>query len=152
MAAIAPTTIGKASAILNQTAQADTGQTTWYWVPNWAKYAIFHWRFISTTGTTPTCAIVFLTADPVLLDDSYTCVLQETVTYTTITSFGGQSVVWQVGPNITGLTNDNMAAGGDSYATINCVLPPIIGISVTLDRAEADETYTYTCQAQFRKG
>ena len=59
--------------------------------------------------------------------------------------------VFQLGPGVTGIADDStISATADSYASFNVVLPPIIGIILTLDRTTGNETYTYNLAAYFK--
>lgn len=139
----------KFAVLRNATAQANTGQTDWILRPEWAKYLIVYLNVTATAGTTPLIDFSLLTVDPVSRDDSHVIKIGEHGDLTDIT--GVAQVVMQVGPGVTGIADDaTIAATGDSYASINAVLPAYIGFKTTLDRTTGDETYTYTLAYEFR--
>ena len=55
------------------------------------------------------------------------------------------NVVVQLGPGVTGIADDDT---GPLYS-VNCALPSRFAAVITLDRADADETYTYSLYADY---
>ena len=149
MAAITTTASPKNYFTRAGAAQADTGQTDWLLVPSWANYAWVMVNLTAVAGTTPTMDISFPVVDPVSLDDAHVLNLAEHGNLTDLT--GAATVVVDIGPSVTGIADEvTVAATGDSYATLNAVLPPVLGVKLTLDRTEADETYSYNLAVLFR--
>jgi hypothetical protein len=145
MAAISPTTVSSDFVVIRTgTAQANTGQTDWVSVPRWAQTAVIQYEVTATAGTTPGPSRVsaLLAAGGVGRDDSRTTTVA-TITGA-ITNTGLQTVV--IGPGVSGIAD----ALTTTEVVVNSVLPPLLGITITLDRTNADETYTYTLSAQFR--
>lgn len=154
MAAITPvatTSKGTGFYILrNASAQADTGQTDWVDVPKWANFCTVYLNFTATAGTTPVITPSFLAADPIPRDDSYIINIGEHGALAGITAVN--QYLYNIGPGITGIADDvTQSASADSVVTINAVLPALMGFRLVLDRADGNETYTYTLAAQFRK-
>jgi hypothetical protein len=148
MAAIVPATLtGGTSFRRTGTAQADTGQTDWFNVPQWAKYMEVILNITAVAGTTPIATPDIKVGDPVARDDG--SVMSLGTLGTPPTAAGTHRIV--VGPGVTGIADDvTLAATGDSAAHINTILSPLMGVTLTLDRAEANETYTYSLSVQFR--
>ena len=131
-------------------AQATTGQTDWFLIPDWAVYCWVMLDLTAVAGTTPVVTPSFVTADPVSLDDANVIRLAEHGNYTGITA--AAQYIFQFGPNVTGIANDTTnSATADSYSSLNVALPGNLGVTLTLDRAEADETYTYNLIVMFRR-
>lgn len=138
----APSTAGEFVNLVNATAQANTGQTTWVSTPAWALYATVWFNITANGGTTPgPSSLGIKSADPKTLNDTNALTLK---TGTTIATTGMQ--VWDLGPGVTGIADATSA----TRETLNCVLPELMGFTVTLDRSNADETYTYTLSVMFR--
>lgn len=134
------------------TAQANTGQTDWIVVPDWARYADIILNVTAVAGTTPAITPDLLAADPVALDDgSVASIVADAGNFTTaVTDVGTHRI--QVGPGVSGIADDvTLAATGDSSARVNALLPAILGVRLTLDRGDANETYTYTLTVRFLK-
>ena len=101
-----------------------TTVTDWLLVPQWARYALV---FLQPTTIGTSIAMSFLAVDPVALDDDYIINLGEHAALTAITSTN--TYVFQLGPGVTGIANDvTIAAAADSYASLNVILPPILGV------------------------
>lgn len=147
MAAITPVTFtGSYSVLRNATAQANTGQTDWINRPAWAKYLLLYYNLTAVAGTTPEMTPSLLQADPVLRDDASATTL---ATFTLMSAAADGYI--QIGPGVTGIADDvTTAATGDGVASVNLVLPALIGVKLLLDRTTGDETYTYTLAAEFR--
>lgn len=128
------------------TAQADTGQTDWIEVPSWGKFLVVQYSLTAVAGTTPTMTPSLLAADPIARDDGTVSTL---ATFTGMTAAASGYI--QVGPGVTGIADDaTTAATGAGIASINMVLPKLLGVKVLLDRTDTDETYTYTVAAYFK--
>ena len=101
-----------------------TTVTDWLLVPAWARYALV---FLQPTTIGTSITMSFLGTDPVALDDDYVIHLGEHGALTAIT--GTTSYMFQLGPGVTGIADDApIAAAADSVASINAVLPPILGV------------------------
>jgi len=156
MALVSPTRWrSRARPIRTGTAQADTGQTDWIAVPNWAKTAIINTNLTATAGTTPGPVLVHLkrlspsaygapgTSSAFKFDDSSAVtIMTNTVGLTAAT--GNHRIVLGPGVGLADVTNtaDNK---------VNAVLPQILGIQVVLDRTDGSETYTYTVSVDFTR-
>ncbi len=151
MAAITTITTNFGSNIRVRTAaaQATTGQTDWLAIPHAARFMTLFFNLTAVAGTTPVFTPALLTTIPQTLDDTYSMNLAEHTAFTGLTA--AAMLIVDVGPGITGIANDttNSATAG-SYASLNVILPPVLGIKVTNDRTTGDETYTYTIDATFR--
>lgn len=148
LAAITPIAFrGNYQVIRNATAQADTGQTDWFLIPDYAKYLEIILNITAVAGTTPVLTSDIKVADPQALDDG--SVMSLGTIGTAPTAAGTHRMV--VGPGVTGIADDlTQAATGDSAVHINTVLSPLMGYTLTLDRTTGDETYTYTVAVKFR--
>jgi hypothetical protein len=126
MAAI--TTTDAKSGVYREKAQASSGTRNAYLaVPQWARYAT-----ITITPTTIGTSITpsFLIADPNALDDSFVINFAEHAAFTAITGTNN-TYVFNIGPGITGIADDvTNAAAADSVASLNGVLPEILGVRV----------------------
>jgi hypothetical protein len=137
--------------IRTASAQATTGQTDWIVVPTWARYALWYFDLTAVGGTTPIFTPKFLIANPINPADTGigTLKLAEHGAFTGLTQAGALAV--QMGPGITGIADDTTnSATVVSYASLNVVLPPLLGVNITNDRTTGDETYTYTIQVAWR--
>jgi hypothetical protein len=134
------------------TAQATTGQTDWFMVPEWAKYMTIDYDLTAVAGNTPLVDVTIKQLANATLDDTTGVVnLQNHAALTQLTA--AARLLVQVGPGITGIADDvTNAATGLSNVSINAVLPPYIGVKVLNDRTSGDETYTYTLTVTFHKG
>jgi len=104
----------------------------------------------ATAGTTPTVTPLFSVPDPVSMDDTRVIKLAEHTGFTANDGTAAQ-YVYQLGPGITGIADDvTQAAGADSYVSLNVILPPILGVRITLDRTTGNETYSYNLAVYFR--
>src|SRR5438552_9714121 len=147
MTAITPVTSGPVGEFFNvraATAQANTGQTDWIVVPAWAQFAEVFFNITAAAGTTPgPTTISIKSADLKSLNDTNAVTLSAG---SAIANTGGQVV--DMGPGITGIAD----AASATRVTINTVLPPLLGLTVLLDRTNTDETYTYNLSVTFRSG
>ena len=101
-----------------------TTVTDWLLVPAWARYALV---FLQPTTIGTSITMSFLGTDPVALDDDYVINLGEHGALTAITAT--VSYMFQLGPGVTGIADDaTISATVDSVASINAVLPPILGV------------------------
>lgn len=155
MAVIAPIAgapHGSLISVRTGTAQANTGQTDWVTVPDWAKFATVDFNLTAVAGTSPLVTVVrLLGVDPVTRDDAYQYNIAEHVDLATIDYTGAAHLVVDIGPGITGIADEvTQAATGFSRAAINAILPSILGILLTFDRTTGDETYTYTLSVRFK--
>jgi len=131
-------------------AQADTGQTDWLVVPQWANYLWVMLNVTASAGTTPLVDIAFQAVNPVSLTTTHVLKIAEHADMVDNDGTAAQ-YVFQLGPGVTGIADDStISATADSYASFNVVLPPIIGIILTLDRTTGNETYTYNLAAYFK--
>ena len=131
-------------------AQANTGQTDWIDVPQWAKYLDLILSLTAVAGTTPIADPSLLAADPITRDDSNALVI---AAFTTPPTTAGVVARVVVGPGLEGTggaADLALAAAADSTAFVNTLLPALLGIRLTLDRTTGDETYTYDLTATFR--
>lgn len=151
MAAITATAARMGLNVLrNASAQANTGQTDWLWVPRAATFCTVLFNLTALAGTTRVATLSFLAADPVGQLDTQVINIGEHAALTGITAVN--QYVFDIGSGVTGIANDvTNSATADSYVSINAILPVLMGFSLVLDRAEADETYTYTLTANFRR-
>ena len=102
--------------------------TDWLPVPNFARYAYIH---VHITSITTSLLMEFFAIDPVTLDDSFIVKVGEHAAFTAFTT-STADYVFQIGPGITGIADDvTVAAAADSYATINALLPPVLGVRQT---------------------
>ena len=143
MAAIVPfATTGAFVIVRNAVAQANTGQTDWLLVPQWATFCTVHLNITATAGTTPGPSTLSIkSAMQVGIDDTNA---QTMSAGSAIAVNGGQVV--DIGPGVTGIAD----AGSATKVTVNAILPAILGLTLLLDRTNADETYTYTLSARFK--
>lgn len=154
MAVITPVSVGRdgsGGVIRTQTAQGTTGQTDWIQVPDWARYATVEYNLTSVgASTTPTVDLTLLAPSITApLDDAVTFNLNTGGTaFTQITA--AASLLITIGPDV--LYDATTAASGASGASINAVLPPVLGIKLLQDRGTGDEVYTYTLAIRFRGG
>lgn len=136
--------------IVSGAAQATTGQTTWVGPPSWAKYGQFFFSLTAVAGTTPIFTPSFLVANPITLTDTTTMNLAEHTAFTGLTQAG--LLVVEVGPGLTGIANDvTNSATVASWTSINAVLPALLGIKILNDRADGNETYTYTVDVRWSR-
>lgn len=130
------------------TAQANTGQTDYVAVPQWARFAKIVFNLTAVAGNTPTAVLSIQETDPIALDSTYNANLKGYTAFTTITA--AAQLVVDVGPGVTGIADDvTTAATGTSHATINGLLPNVLALSLVLDRTTGDETYTYNLTVTF---
>jgi len=155
MALVSPTRWrSRARPIRTGTAQADTGQTDWIAVPNWAKTAIITTQVSAVAGTTPGPTLVHLkrldpstygapgTSSAFKYDDTTAVTIMTNTTGLATT--GNHRIV--LGPGV-GLADVVNSADNK----VNAVLPKILGIQVVLDRTDGSETYTYTVSVDFQR-
>ena len=125
-----------------ETVTSSATTTRWLAVPQWAKYALV---FLQPTTVTTSITPSFLVVDPVSQDDANSADFPEHAAFTAITATTG-SYVFQFGPGVTGIADDIVnSATADSYASMNVVLPPILGI-----RTVCSGSCTYNLTVQFR--
>lgn len=124
-------------------AQATTGQTDWLRLPVRATYASIYFNLTAVAGTTPITTPSFVVPDPLTLDDTASLInLGEHAAFTAITA--AAQYVFDIGPGVTGIANDvTNSATADSYASLNVILPTVLGVRIVNDRTTGDETYTY---------
>ena len=108
----------------------DDGETDTYWltVPPWAKYATVYLVMETLGGTS--IQLSLKTVPPGEVDDDHAIQLREAAAFAALTSADVTSVV-DIGPGVTGIADD--ATGGaaaDSYASLNVILPPILGVAI----------------------
>jgi len=128
MAAITPIQVGSGFRIVNE--DIDDAETDKYWlkVPQWATYAKIYFVMEVKGGTSVQLAL--LEIPPVDLDDDHAIPLREAAAFAALTSADVTSVV-DIGPGVTGIADDvTGGAAADSYASINCILPTILGVHV----------------------
>jgi len=128
MAAIVPTVVGSGFRIVGE--DIDDSETDKYWlrVPKWATYAKIYFVMEAKGGTSIQLALFEI--PPVDLDDDHAIALREASAFAALTSADVTSVV-DIGPGVTGIADDvTGGAAADSYASINCVLPEILGLHV----------------------
>lgn len=152
MAALTTTALTSGEAFVRTaTAQATVGQTDWLDVPVWAKYMTVDFNLTAVAGTTPSTVFSLVVPDLTTRDSSTGVVnLMGYTAFTTIT--GAARLLGQVGPGVTGIADDvTTSATGTSNFSLNCILPPVIGVRLVNDRDDADETYTYNLAVTFRR-
>ena len=150
MAAISSITniTARVTTIRTATAQATTGQTDYIYVPRAARYCKVHLNLTASAGNTPQLDLTLFEVDPISVDDTYNMHLGG-ITLVDQNATAARYVI-DIGPGVTGIADDvTLAATGNVRAAINTILPTIMGLTVTLDRTSADETYTYTLAVQF---
>ena len=126
---------------LRETVTSSGTTTRWLQVPQWAKYAFVILQ-PTTIGTSITPS--FLVVDPISQDDGNVMNLAEHAAFTAIT--GTTTYTFQLGPGCTGIADDVTNAGAaDSAASLNTVLPPILGV-----RTVCSGSCTYNITVQFR--
>jgi hypothetical protein len=140
--------LGTFKQIRSGSAQANTGQTDWIAVPPWALFAEVTINITAVAGTTPVLTPAFFGCDPTTLDDTDTYPLHAAIT-SPPTAASTHRIL--IGPGLGDTSDVALAAAADSQAQINTPLPPVLGVQITLDRAEANETYTYTVAVKFRR-
>jgi hypothetical protein len=128
----------KATTLRNAAAQANTGQTDWLLVPDWATAADIWLNITAVAGTSPEMTPSILAADPVALNDSSVITIG-TFTGTPLTAAAQHRIT--VGPGTNALA---LNATSDSIAHVACILPAVLGVTLLLDRTSGNETYTYT--------
>lgn len=146
MTAIAPTTVTGGNFAVTGTAQANTGQTSWIYTPSWATHLFGTLEVTAAAGTTPLTDLALKTSATVSLDDGFALNLGQWDGITQIAGTTAGDIMFAIGPGITGIADDDT---GPMYS-VNTVLPPIIGVAITLDRTTGDETYTYALRLTFR--
>ncbi len=154
MAAITTTTaLRDYTVVRTGTAQADTGQTDWLAVPAWASFATVYFSLTASAGTTPVTNLTVLEADPITKDDTYAGhVGGTTLTAQNTTGTDSLTQIVHIGPGITGIADDLvLGATGINRASINTILPRLMGIGLVLDRTTGNETYTYKLSVALRK-
>jgi hypothetical protein len=136
----------------NATAQANTGQTDWVVIPQWARIATVDFNLTSVgASTTPLADLTLNSTDPVLMDDTYIYKLRGHAGFTQITAAAHLVVTFGAGVHGASATDDTTtAATGYSDACINTVLPAILGVKLVFDRTTGDEVYTYTLSLALR--
>lgn len=127
-------------------AQASTGQTDWMPVPQWAKFAVIFFEVTATPGTTNLTDFKLTVTDPVSLDDGFALDFAGWNGITQIVETTAGDIVVQIGPGVTGIADDDTGP----FYSINAALPPVLGFVVTLDRTDADETYTYNLRVAYK--
>ncbi len=136
MAAITTTAIGSSFRIVGE--DIDNGEVDSYWfvIPQWAKYAKIYF-VMEVVGTSVQLSLHEI--PPFDRDDDHAILLREAPAFAALTSADVTSVV-DIGPGVTGIADDvTGAAAADSYASINCILPDILGVKVTA--VGANNTY-----------
>jgi hypothetical protein len=116
--------------------------TDWLTPPAWAKYCQI---FLTPTAITTNLTLALVTADPGKLDDTFQMGLREIANFTAITA---ANITWciDIGPGITGIADDiTVSATADSYVSINCILPRLLGLVLT-----PSGSATYTASVDFR--
>jgi hypothetical protein len=149
MAAIAPISFpGTYKRIRNAAAQADTGQTDWIVVPGWAVFAEIDIDVNAVAGTTPILTPAIMAGNVNTLDDADA--VQLNAAFTTPPTAASRNIIF-VGPGVSAADDVALSANGNGQAFVNIPLPSLLGVRVTLDRADANETYTYTVSVKFRR-
>jgi hypothetical protein len=145
-------TAGEFIIIRQATAQANTGQTDWFVVPQWAVFATVNFNLTAVAGTTPIVTVInIMSLDPVSRDDASAYNIAQHANLAAVNITGAAQIVTDIGPGVTGIADDvTQAATGFSRAALNAVLPANMGVQLTFDRTTGDETYTYTLSAKFR--
>jgi hypothetical protein len=118
------------------TAQADTGQTTPFTVPSYARDAIFYLDVTALAGTTRTIDLTLNAVDSA--GASNTSNYAQFAGITQLTAVG--LVTIYAGPGITGIADDVTA----HVYKLNAPLPNLMNAVLTLGRGDGDEKYTYT--------
>jgi len=101
----------------------------WLAPPKWARYAKIYFSIETLAGTSLQLAL--LEVPPFDRDDDHVIALREAAAFAAVTAADVTSVI-DIGPGVTGIADDvTGGAAADSYASINCVLPDVLGISIT---------------------
>lgn len=137
---------GSVATVRSGAAQATTGQTDWVVIPPWAVDMFIFLEVTAVAGTTPLTDFKLVATHPVTLDDGFALDFANWNGITQIAGTTAGDIVVHVGPGITGIADDDTGP----YYSINAPLPPVLGFRTTLDRADADETYTYNLAVAFR--
>ena len=127
MAAIATTNVGRVFSLRNE--DIDDGETDKHWlkVPLWARYATI-WFVQETDGGSVQLALH--TVPPLDRDDDHEMLFAEKAAFTAITAADVTHQI-DIGPGVTGIADEvTVSATADSYASINAVLPDILGLWV----------------------
>ena len=149
MAAITTTAFpGTYKVIRNVAAQATTGQTDWIAVPGWALFAEIEVDISATAGTTPTLTPSLLAGNPLQMDDADA--VQIHGNFTTPPTAASRNIIY-VGPGVAPADDLALSATGFGSAFVNTPLPSLLGVRITNDRADGNETYTYTVSVKFRR-
>lgn len=134
--------VGWSGVVRQATAQANTGQTDWVVVPAGADSAVVDLFVSAVGGTTPGPTTPRLkTVNYPSPDDANAAVFATDLTGTIATT--GRATV------AIGAGNTQQVAIGVAACAVNYPLPAILGIQLTFDRTNADETYTYTLAVRF---
>jgi hypothetical protein len=126
----------------NRVATVTTGaaaRTDWFWTPTWAQYAMI-WIDLTVISANSLTTTIF-TANPITLTStgSGTLKAMEHAALTAATS--ANTIIVQMGPGVTGIADDTtVSATVVSYASLNGVLPPLLGIKT--DPGGGNSTYT----------
>lgn len=149
MAAITTTAFrGTFKKIRDVSADTSTGATVWVGVPSWAVYAEIDIDVSATGGTTPVLTPVLLSGNALTMDDADA--VQLNATFTTPPTGGSRNTIF-VGPGVSVADDVALSATGNGQAFVNIPLPSLLGIQFVQDRAEANETYSYTATLKFRR-
>lgn len=119
--------------------------TYWLTRPHFARYAQIFFVVETLAGTS--LQLSLLTVPPFEVDDDHVIALREAAAFAAITQADVTSVV-DIGPGVTGIADDvTGGAAADSYASINTILPDILGVRVT---AVGTGTNVYDLNVSFR--
>jgi hypothetical protein len=140
---VSPGYVGEASVVRSATAQANTGQTDWIEVPAGASSVSIFCELTAVAGTTP-IVTPSLKGLGLAADDALAIAPLGTALTGTLTAAPTQFSV-SVAPSGT----EQVAIGTAKCLVVYPVLPPLLGITLTLDRTTGNETYTYVLSVRF---
>ena len=124
----------------------DDGETDKYYFrrPSWAKYCKIYLVMEALGGTSIQLSLTEV--PPMDADDDHELQLREAAAFAALTSADVTSVV-DIGPGVTGIADDvTGGAAADSYASINCILPDILGVKII----SVGANNTYDLSVSFR--
>lgn len=134
----------KTKVIRTGTAQASTGQTDWFSVPDWCTKVYIEYSLTAVAGTTPLVDVaVWKTLDTTPSDDTGAAAIHAAFTQIT----GAATLQITVDPSTP--LDVTTAATGVSDVRIPIAIPRVMGVKVLNDRTTGDETYTYTVTVRF---
>lgn len=134
----------KTKVIRDVSAQATTGQTDWFSVPDWCTRVYIEYNLTAVAGTSPLVDVtVRKTLDATPSDDVGEAAIHAALTQIT----GAATLQITVAPDTT--LDVTTTATGVSDVRVPIAIPRVMGVKVLQDRTTGDETYTYKVTVRF---